>query len=177
MTTALTSYPPVDAPFARPAASPTRRRLSASATGGLLWPLQRSGVELRGSRDGAIATPHGIWFPAAGSPAESPVTARLFGPGARFRGAVTAGANHVVLCDPGLDHDHETGWLTVADPDWAGERLAIATFELPHGRPADARHWTGAGVHLTADGAELFGGTGRLADFVITLPEPARAAG
>jgi hypothetical protein len=77
----------------------------------------------------------------------------------QFSGTVVFTGHHgllrISIADPCIEHDGRAGRLTIADPDWPGRRMQLASFERT---PADGHDaaWTGSRVELTSDGADLF---------------------
>jgi hypothetical protein len=152
--------------------------------GGLRWPIRRSflgyvagmadgGWEVTG---GATVVPDGAFrFPwrtahegAAAEGAGLPVRAA-------FAGEVDVSGHQGLLRlrigDPAVEHDGSHGRLTIADPDWPGRRMTLATCDLsPLATPGAG--CTGIRVRLTADGADLFNRAydegDELDDFTIT---------
>ncbi|WP_037144294.1 HtaA domain-containing protein [Rhodococcoides fascians] len=81
----------------------------------------------------------------------------------QFRGAVNFsghhGLLHVVVADPWVNLTSTPKLVSIADPDWPGRRMELATFEverLSNCPTEPGTGWRGVNVRLTADGADLF---------------------
>lgn len=114
----------------------------------LVWAVKRSLLGyVRGMSDGTVTT--------AGGAHEEDAGFVFPGDGRVFSGSVTltghGGMMRVILADPALVPRGDAWMLEIADPDDGAARLPFATVAAFDG-------WTGTGVALTADGADLFFG-------------------